>query len=165
MSDTVYTCDNCPHNGDLMACHNCPNFEMPELGVKRSYEQQFDYEDFNTGFLISCTSGSGAGSFVSHKPTKSEAIKDFFKRYGKGFAITQIIDLSKIDNDESVIIEKWQLEKISNAIRVALNTHYGTNALMTDEEIEHKIKNTPETALIRMLKEARCFCQECLKKK
>lgn len=162
MSDTVYTCNNCPHNGDLMACHNCPNFEMPELGVKRSYEQQFDYEDFSTGFLISCTSGSGAGSFVSHKPTKLEAIKDFFEKYGKGFAITQIIDLSKIDDDESVIIEKWKLEEISNAIRVAINVQYGTNALMTDEEIKHRIKNTRETAFMRMLLKAREFCNEIL---
>ena len=23
---TVYTCDNCPHAGNLMCCHNCPNF-------------------------------------------------------------------------------------------------------------------------------------------
>ncbi len=24
--ETVYTCDNCPHEGNLMYCHNCPNF-------------------------------------------------------------------------------------------------------------------------------------------
>lgn len=23
---TVYNCDNCPHKGDLMCCHNCPNY-------------------------------------------------------------------------------------------------------------------------------------------
>jgi hypothetical protein len=23
---TVYTCDNCPHAGNLMCYHNCPNF-------------------------------------------------------------------------------------------------------------------------------------------
>ena len=23
---TVYICDNCPHAGNLMCCHNCPNF-------------------------------------------------------------------------------------------------------------------------------------------
>lgn len=22
--ETVYTCDNCPHAGNLMCCHNCP---------------------------------------------------------------------------------------------------------------------------------------------
>jgi hypothetical protein len=25
-TETVYTCDNCPHVGNLMCCHNCPNF-------------------------------------------------------------------------------------------------------------------------------------------
>ena len=25
-TETVYTCDNCPHRGNLMCCHNCPNF-------------------------------------------------------------------------------------------------------------------------------------------
>lgn len=24
--ETVYTCDICPHQGNLMCCHNCPNF-------------------------------------------------------------------------------------------------------------------------------------------
>lgn len=24
--ETVYTCDDCPHIGNLMFCHNCPNF-------------------------------------------------------------------------------------------------------------------------------------------
>lgn len=24
--ETVYTCDICPHKGNLMCCHNCPNF-------------------------------------------------------------------------------------------------------------------------------------------
>ena len=24
--ETVYTCDTCPHKGNLMCCHNCPNF-------------------------------------------------------------------------------------------------------------------------------------------
>lgn len=23
---TVYTCDICPHKGNFMCCHNCPNF-------------------------------------------------------------------------------------------------------------------------------------------
>lgn len=25
--ETVYTCSNCPHSGNLMCCHNCPNFQ------------------------------------------------------------------------------------------------------------------------------------------
>ena len=163
MSDTVYTCDNCPHNGDLMACHNCPNFEMPQLGVKRSYEQQFDYEDFSTGFLISCTSGTGAGSFISHEPTKLEAIKDFFKKYGKGFAITQIIDLNSLNSSGNILIEEYKLKEIKEALRISLNSQYGINALMSTEQMKDKIKNTQETALIRMLKESLDFCNDILK--
>ena len=26
----VYTCDNCPHAGDLMCCHNCPLYRKKE---------------------------------------------------------------------------------------------------------------------------------------
>ena len=26
--ETVYTCDICPHAGNLMICHNCPNFKI-----------------------------------------------------------------------------------------------------------------------------------------
>ena len=26
LKETIYTCDNCPHNGNLICCHNCPNF-------------------------------------------------------------------------------------------------------------------------------------------
>lgn len=163
MSDTVYTCDNCPHSGDLMACHNCPNFEMPQLGIKRSYEQQFDYEDFTSGFLISCTSGTGAGSYISHEPTKLEAIKDFFKKYGKGYAITQIIDLSKLNNNELVIVEKRKLEEISNAISLALNVQCGIVALLTDEEIQQRIKNAEENSFILILLKAKEFCNEILK--
>lgn len=25
-TETVYSCDHCPHAGNLMCCHNCPNF-------------------------------------------------------------------------------------------------------------------------------------------
>lgn len=26
IEETVYNCNNCPHAGNLMCCHNCPNF-------------------------------------------------------------------------------------------------------------------------------------------
>lgn len=26
VKECVYNCDNCPHAGNLMCCHNCPNF-------------------------------------------------------------------------------------------------------------------------------------------
>lgn len=26
LAEIVYTCNNCPHAGNLMCCHNCPNF-------------------------------------------------------------------------------------------------------------------------------------------
>ena len=26
LTEVVYTCDICPHKGNLMCCHNCPNF-------------------------------------------------------------------------------------------------------------------------------------------
>ena len=25
-TEVVYICDKCPHAGNLMCCHNCPNF-------------------------------------------------------------------------------------------------------------------------------------------
>lgn len=165
MPDTVYTCDNCPHAGDLMCCHNCPNFQSENLGIKRSDYNQFSFENLEAGFLVCyAANNGGAGSFVSHEQNKSSVLKDFYKRYGKNFAITQIIDLSKVDRDDSVVIEKWELEKIREAVRVALNTQYGTNGLMTNEEIRDKVRKTPETALIRMLKEAMDFCNEHLNK-
>jgi len=27
-TETVYICDNCPHKGNLMCCHNCPNLKL-----------------------------------------------------------------------------------------------------------------------------------------
>lgn len=165
MSDTVYTCDNCPHAGDLMCCHNCPNFQSENLEIKRSDYNQFSFENLEAGFLVCyAVNNGGAGSFVSHEQNKSSVLKDFYKRYGKNFAITQIIDLSKVDRDDSVVIEKWELEEISEAIRVALNVQYGINGLMTDEEVKHRIKNTHETALMRMLKKAGDFCNQYLNK-
>ena len=65
---------------------------------------------------------------------------------------------------DKIVIEKWELEKIREAVRVALNTQYGTNGLMTKEEIRDKVRKTPETALIRMLKEAMNFCNQYLNK-
>lgn len=165
MSDTVYTCDNCPHAGDLMCCHNCPNFQSENLGIKRSDYNQFSFENLEAGFLVCyAANNGGAGSFISHEETQRAVIKDFYKRYGKNFAITQIIDLTKLDTDSKVVIEKWELEEISEAIRVALNVQYGINGLMTDTEVKHRIKNTPETALMRMLKKARDFCNQYLNK-
>lgn len=26
LNRTVYTCDTCPHKGNLICCHNCPKF-------------------------------------------------------------------------------------------------------------------------------------------
>lgn len=158
MSDTVYTCDNCPHAGDLACCHNCPNFLNPS-------RNDYDYGNLSSGFFVSyCSNDGGAGSYISRLPNKTLVIKDFCKSYGKRYGITQIIDLSKLGNEDSVVIEKWELEEISEAIRVALNVQYGINGLMTDAQVKHRIKNTPETALMRMLKKARDFCNQYLNK-
>ena len=44
-TETVYTCDNCPHAGNLMCCHNCPNFSNfvdDESIVNRTEAQRYD---------------------------------------------------------------------------------------------------------------------------
>ena len=90
-------------------------------------------------------------------------ISAFFSSSSAFNAVLERIDGFTIPDEITELSEKWKLEEISNAIRVALNIQYGTNALMTDEEIKHRIKNTRETAFMRMLLKAREFCDEILK--